>query len=438
MTNFAFQARDESGQKISGTREALDQKAALETLREDGFFVTKLQATRESNGAHHEVPRVETSNHAIENNAPSTASPGIVPPRSSTSVPVAPTNVLEPAARQPFKQANSKQVALYFRQMHAMLHAGTSLAQALALLSQHAPNKSLQHASREMGARAATGTAWSETMRSYPGIFSELMIGMISAGERGGFLDRMCERLAEYGERDYEIQQTIKRETWYPKLLAISSIFIPSVVPLVLQGFNAWLKMVLPPVIVISVLFIGWKMIKFLAPSFLHHGPLAYWVDWLKLLVPIAGKTVRALATAKFCRAFGALSSAGMGIGPTIELSARACGNEAIAEKARRVIPMVESGATMTDALASTRVFPPIAIQMLSVGEMSGNIEEQLEKVADFQEQDAETTVKQAVKVFGILVFLAIAAYIGSQVISFYGGYINEMSDIMDTADNAK
>lgn len=244
--------------------------------------------------------------------------------------------------------------------------------------------------------------------------------------------------MAEYSERDYEIQQTIKRETWYPKLLVFCSIFIPSMVPLVLQGFDAWLKTVLPPLIVIGMLFGLWKLIKWLAPALLHEGPLAYWIDWLKLLVPIAGKTVRSLATAKFCRAFGALSSAGMGVGPTIELAARACGNAAIAEKARRVIPQAESGQTMTEALRSTGVFPPVALQMLHVGEASGNIEEQLEKVAEFQEQDAETTIKQAVKVFGILVFLAIALYIGSMVVSFYGGYIHEMTDIMDTADRAR
>jgi type II secretory pathway component PulF len=437
MTNFAFQARDRSGQQVSGTREADDQRAALEALREDGLFVTKLQATRETVRAEApraeapraEASRLETASHAPENGVPSTPAP---------RTPAAPTQTTAPATTQPFLQANAKQLALYFRQMHAMLHAGTGLAQALALMGEHAPSRGLQRASAEMSRRAATGTPWSETMPSYPGLFSELMIGMISAGERGGFLDRMCLRLAEYSERDYDIQQTIKRETWYPKLLVFCSIFIPSVVPLVLQGFDAWLKVVLPPLIVIGVLFAGWKLIKLLAPSLFHEGPLAYWIDWLKLLVPVAGKTVRSLATAKFCRAFGALSSAGMGIGPTIELSARACGNAAIAEKARRVIPQVERGQTMTEALRSTHVFPAIAIQMLHVGETAGNIEEQLEKVAEFQEQDAETTIKQAVKVWGIVVFLAIALYIGSQVVSFYSGYTQELNDIMDATDQAR
>ena len=273
-------------------------------------------------------------------------------------------------------------------------------------------------------------------MRAYPGIFSQLAIGMISAGEMGGFLDRMCLRLSEYAERDYELQQTIKRETWYPKLLVFCSILIPSVVPLVVtkvlgtgNPFLAWLHSVIGPLLIVGIVWGSWKAFNYLAPVTLHKGSPRYIIDQIKLSLPIAGKTVRALSTAKFCRALSALYSAGMGLNRTLNLAADTTGNVVLSENVRRIIPRVESGENLSDCLESTGYFAPVVLQMLRTGEMSGSIDTQLEKVADFLEADAETTVKQSVKVLGIAVFLLIAMYIGMQVIQFWSGYINTLDD---------
>jgi type II secretory pathway component PulF len=303
-------------------------------------------------------------------------------------------------------------------------------------MATNAPNRALQTACAEMNPRVSSGTPFSELMKSYPGLFSPLMTGMMRAGEVGGFLDRMCLRLAEYAERDYEIQQTVKRETWYPKLLLFCSFLIPSIVPAAIawfQGGNAfvaWIRAFIFPAMVMLAVILALRFKNYLAPLFKHFTPLTYFVDQIKLLIPIAGKTTRGLATAKFCRALGALQAAGMGVQQTINLSADACGNAVIAETSRKTIPLLESGATMTDALASTRQFPGVAIQMLRTGEATGNFDEQLDKVADFLEADAETTIKQSVVVLGIVIFLVMAVYIAitviSQYVNIYGGLIDD------------
>jgi len=156
---------------------------------------------------------------------------------------------------------------------------------------------------------------------------------------------------------------------------------------------------------------------------------MVYIFDQIKLLVPVAGKTARSLATAKFCRSLGALQAAGMGVQQTIHLSADACGNAVIAEKSRQTIRQIEAGVGLTDALASTRQFPGIAIQMLRTGEATGNFDEQLDKVADFLETDAETTIKQSVTLLGIVIFLFMAIYIGIQVVQQYVGTYNNLID---------
>jgi type II secretory pathway component PulF len=294
-------------------------------------------------------------------------------------------------------------------------------------MAENATISSLRHASAEMSARTLRGEEWNRAMTAYPGLFSELMVGMITAGEHGGFLERILLRLAQYSERDYEIQQTVKRETWYPKLILVCSFLIPSVVPLVLGGFGAWFASIKGVLFFALLLFIGWKMLKKVAPGQLSSGPQRVAIDEFKLRFPYAGKFVRALAAAKFCRALGALQGAGMGLHKTIDLASAACGNEAMARQTRRIIHRLDNGESLTSALKSTGQFPPLALQMLATGEASGSIETQLDKVADFLEADAETAIKQSVQVLGVVVFLLVAIRVGMQVISGYTGYFDNI-----------
>ena len=461
MPTFAYQARDKEGQRVNGMREAPDRDAVLEILRGEGLFVTKLAPVGEfksvasantagltpsSNREALSGPRLEEGVSSAVREMPSRemptpetampqypAAPLVSSPRAQAEVPQTPEGLGKPlpaptpTSTQMLLTADAKQLSLYFRQMHAMIHAGSSVAHALNLMAQNAPNAALRRASQEMSTRTQRGEEWNRAMTAYPGLFSELMVGMIAAGEGGGFLERILLRLAEYSERDYEIQQTVKRETWYPKLLLACSFLIPSVVPLVLYGFGAWLNSIKGVLLAALLLFIGWMALKKLAPGTLSRGPQRAAIDEFKLRFPYAGKFVRSLAAAKFCRALGALQGAGMGLHRTINLASDACGNEAMARQTRKIIHRLDQGESLTTALTASGQFPPLALQMLATGEASGSIEAQLDKVADFLEADAETAIKKSVQVLGVVVFLLVAFYIGMQIIGFYSGYIGNI-----------
>ena len=462
MPTFAYHARNSAGERVSGTSEAPDQRAALEALRELGLFVTQLvpagrNATRNASSAAKSAPlqvqtpeikaqtvqspaeqsrEIVTSTEALATAAARETVPAAMQTGTGVAAPSPSTPLLAPAQveKRLWLYANAKELSLFYRQMNAMLHAGTSLWHALRTLSEHASNKALRQASQEMAAQIEAGSTWSQTMRAYPGLFSELAIGMVQAGESGGFLDRMCLKLSEYCERDYELQQTIKRETWYPKLLVFCAVLIPSVVPVVIAGvaggnmLSAWFSSGAPfALLIIGMVWFGWKAAQRATPAVVHSNSVRLWIDSLKLYLPIIGKTSRALATVKFSRALGALYSAGVGPHKAVKMAADACGNMAIAQKAHRITFDLENGAGLTDSLAKTGQFPGVALQMMRTGEESGNLDGQLEKVADFLEADAETTIKQSVKVLGIVVFLLIAMYIGAMVMKFYVGYFNSV-----------
>lgn len=324
------------------------------------------------------------------------------------------------------------QLSLYFRQAHALLHAGSSISHALAVAARHDASPALRRVSEEMSRATASGTPWSETMRGYPGLFSELAVGMVAAGESSGRVDEACQRLASYAERDYHLQQTIKRETWYPKLLVVCSLFIPSVVPLVIAGPGAWWASVQPSILTIAGIAIAWRALKWASPLTSQAQSVARVVDTVKMKLPVAGKVSRGFASAKFCRALGATMGAGVPVNRAMSLAASACDNLVLADAAERARRQVLEGDTLTGALSATRQFPPVAMQMLATGEASGQTEEQLERVAEFLEGDAETAVKQAVKLLGVLVLLIVAWRIGTQVIGFYAGaYTSGLDSLM-------
>ncbi|RYG75133.1 type II secretion system F family protein [bacterium] len=471
MQTWVYEARDRAGKVVQGAHQAPDRRSALEFLREQGLFLTRLEAkkggsappsrstaakpvtaksTAPSSVAARpaEVPTVSPGMNAANAVSPIHDNPGFekkpvttVPPpqtrlHSSSVSPnfQHPGMATTPIPPQPLLQASSKDLSIFFRQTGSMLHAGTTIGAAMNSMSDNAPSKGLRQAAAQIERRAMSGEPMSESMRAFPGLFTPLQIGLVNAGERGGFLDSSFERLAVYSERDYDLQQMIKKETWYPKLLILASILIPGAVPLVLAivkgGENplvAWLKSVGPPLIILGLAYAIFRAANYASPYAAHQNALKLTLDRLKLYVPVMGKVVRGLATAKFCRALGALTAAGVVPGESMRLASSACGNAAIALSTMESIPKLENGEPLTKTLAETGHFPKMVIQMLKVGEDSGNIDGQLNKAADFLESDSEVAIKQAIQVMGILVFLLIAIRIGMQVGAFWTGYFDSV-----------
>ena len=341
-----------------------------------------------------------------------------------------------PLPKQPYLRANNQDLSNFFRQLASLINAGTGIGAALQTLAEHGGGKGLRTAANQMSQRAMTGEPFSESMKAYPGLFTPLMIGITAAGERGGFLEASFNRLADYSERDYKLDQTIKQETWYPKTILFFSFAIGGFPTLFLRGLGPFLREVWAPYFIMALLVLGWKGWKFVKPALISGAvePLrvgstspAKIYDEIKLVLPIAGKTARALSSAKFCRALAALYSAGVAPGEAVRLGAQACGNRVVADRALKTIPDLQNGRPLTECMKETRVFNPLALQMMRVGEESGDLDSQLDKAADFLEGNAETTIKQAVPIIGILLFLCVALYVLLKMIGFYTGYFDSM-----------
>ena len=477
MATWIYEARTVDGRIVRGTRDAADRSSALETLRAEGLFINRLEARTArpqsavplrprapiNNAAHGggvavapvemaatptEPPRVAATGVPVNGGKPLRPAPRF-DPVTAPPVPVAPATITPPGVarpmgqsvsaplvRQPYLRASNQDLSNFFRQLAALIHAGTGIGAALNALAEHGGGKGLRTASAQMGARAMTGEPFSQSMKSYPGLFTPLMIGIVSAGERGGFLEASFTRLADYSERDYKLDQSIKQETWYPKTVFFFSFAISALPTLVLAGFLPFLRQVFPPYAIIALLILAWRGWKFVKPALISGAiePLqigsispAKVYDEIKLVLPIAGKTSRALASAKFCRALAALYSAGVAPGEAVRLGAQACGNRVVADRALKTIPDLQNGRPLTECMKETRVFNPLALQMMRVGEESGDLDSQLDKAADFLESNAETTIKQAVPILGILIFLCVAAYVLVQLVSFYTSYFDNI-----------
>ncbi len=431
MAHFRYEGFDQLGKAKRGVVEAGDQSSALLGIRSQGVNPTRVEPI--SAPLPKPRPRMETP-------LPTAPEPAFTPrpqavPGTSASLPNFGTSASPPIPRQPLLRSSSKEMALWFRNMASLVNAGTGIGAGLQSMATAAPTKALRTASKQMAERVMTGAQLSELMPSYPGLFSPLHAGIAAAGERGGFLVASFERLANYCERDYELQTMVKRETWYPKLVAACAVILnpAALVALIMSGPALWLSMQLGTFVKIAIFAAIYYALIVAKPFIPLDNPIKAAWDRVRLYVPLVGKVVRGLGTAKWCRAYAALYSAGVGPGEAMRLSAQGCGNLAIGRDTLAQAAKVEHGLPLTEALRATHLFPPLALQMLQIGEQSGDLDTSLDKAADFLEADAETAIKQCIPVIGILMFLFVAFFLVlPQLMEGYSNYGHSYDNIAD------
>lgn len=315
----------------------------------------------------------------------------------------------------------------FFRQMSSMLDAGIAPSQTLATLSTQTQDARLRGVIVELKNAVDAGRPISPELRAYPDVFSPLMISMVQAGEEGGFLAEQCRRLSEYIQRDIALRNMISRETLYPKIIVVSSIILILVTNWIIESVgqpgaqklwspltqpSTWL--IIAPVAII--LFVYFRIVK------KNEQAKRQW-DSFVLKVPYIGKLVHGFAMAKFGRSFGALYSSGVAMPRSLQLSADACGNEYLRAQIYPAARDLESGVGITDSLERTRAFSPIVLDMTRTGETTGNVDEMLNKMAEYYEEEGATKARQAAVVVGVIAFIIVAVYIGLIVIKFYQEY---------------
>lgn len=322
----------------------------------------------------------------------------------------------------------------FFRQLSTMLNAGVGMVAALDSLERQTRFPKLKKVIRELREFALGGKPLSLGMERYPEVFSKLMISVVRAGEQGGFLEGSLRQLANYLEKEIELRNLIRRVTAYPKILTFFAI-------LVVLGANTIMNMITGGSIFSSpVLTVGFwiVVIPILVGIFLflriglQNRQVRYAWDLVLLCIPFIGGTVRRLAMAKFGSAFGLLYSSGVPIHMVVPLAADACGNEFIKRQVAPAQISLMEGRGVARSFEETKVFPPTVIEMVRTGEQTGSMDQMLLKVSEYYEDEGRTRSVQAGHALGVFVFLVVALWIGSMILSAYSGYIGNIQQQME------
>ena len=327
-------------------------------------------------------------------------------------------------------------IAIFTRQFSVMIDAGLPLVQCLEILGSQQDNKTFKRAVLQIRQDVETGNTLADSMKKHPKIFNDLYTNMVAAGEAGGILDTILQRLATYIEKSVKLNSQVKSAMIYPvAVISIAVIVVAvilwKVIPVfasLFAGLGAELPM--PTVVVIALSnFIAdfWWLIGIVIVGgtiFIRRYHATYRgrrvLDGLLLKAPILGMLLRKIAVARFCRTLATLTSSGVPILDGLQITAKTAGNAIIEDSIMSVRKSVEEGKTISEPLAETEVFPSMVVQMIAVGEQTGALDSMLSKIADFYEDEVDTAVAGMMKLLEPVLIAFLGVAIGGIVIAMY------------------
>jgi type IV pilus assembly protein PilC len=332
---------------------------------------------------------------------------------------------------------DEKELAIFTRQFSVMIDAGLPLVQCLEILAGQQENKSFQKILNGVRASVEGGTTLSAAMKQHEKVFDPLYYNMVEAGETGGILDTILQRLSTYIEKNVKLKRAVKSAMIYPvSVLSIAAgviiLLLWKVVPIFVTLFNGLdTTLPLPTRIVIGlsnfvgsiygliilVFFVG----VIFAMKFWYgtpQGRLA--IDTVLLKVPVVGNVLRKIAVARFTRTLGTLISSGVPILEGLDITARTSGNAVVERAIAATRKAVEAGRSLVDPLKETDVFPGMVTQMIGVGEQTGAMDAMLQKIADFYEDEVDAAVKDMLTAIEPIMIVVLGTIVGGVVISMY------------------
>lgn len=334
------------------------------------------------------------------------------------------------------KSVGLKDLAVMSRQMATMVGAGLSLLQTLNILAEQTSNKKLAGVLAAVRNDVETGVSLSDAVYRHQEVFPPLMISLIRAGETGGFLDKSLEAVADNFEKEAKLRDTIKSALTYPVIVFIISvlavigmlIFIVPVFKKMFEDIGSSLP--LPTQVLVTV-----------SENMIWIGPLlaiglvtfAVWwgrnrnkdnvrkvIDPIKLKLPVFGKLNQKIAMARVTRNLATMIASGVPILRALSIVGDASGNWVVAEALRNVSDSVRRGQSIARPLANEKVFPTMVVQMIAVGEDSGALEQMLHKIADFYDNEVQSTTEQLTALIEPLVIAFLGIVIGGMVVALY------------------
>jgi type IV pilus assembly protein PilC len=327
-------------------------------------------------------------------------------------------------------------VAIFTRQFSVMIDAGLPLVQCLEILGSQQESKNFKRALIQIRQDVESGSSLADAMRKHPKVFNDLYTNMVAAGEAGGILDTILQRLATYIEKAVKLNSQVKSAMIYPvAVISIACIVVAiilwKVIPVfaaLFKGLGAELPMPTRVVIALSnfIADFWWLVTGIVVVSVIavrrYHGTYngRRVLDGIMLKIPIFGMLLRKIAVARFCRTLATLTSSGVPILDGLQITARTSGNAIVEDSIMAVRKSVEEGKTISEPLADTDVFPSMVVQMIAVGEQTGALDTMLSKIADFYEDEVDTAVAGLMKLLEPVLIAFLGVAIGGIVIAMY------------------
>lgn len=392
MSMFRYAAKDAAGRPVNGMTEAVDQRTLVELLRKQQLIVISVK----------EEKRKERKSLLARFGG----------------------------------KIKLGELVLFSRQLATMIDSGIPLVQALEILTEQIENKGFRAIIAEVKKDVATGTTFCDALAKHPRAFTPLFVNMVKAGEQSGALDDIMERLAGYLEKTDSLVRKVRSAMIYPIVVslmavAITLVLMLKVVPVfknIFADFGGTLP--LPTLILVSIsdflidnfllfaiiLFVGFTVLG----RFLRTKKGIWMFDHFKLNMPVFGIIMRKVAVSKFSRTLSTLVKSGVPILSALEIVGKTAGNVVIESAVDKVKASIREGENISGPLMKTRVFPPLVVRMIAVGEQTGELEKMLTKIADFYDDQVDAAVSGITSLIEPLIIAFLGIVIGGIVICMF------------------
>jgi type IV pilus assembly protein PilC len=391
MANFTYQARDTSGKPKGGDIEAEDQQAAASMLMDRGLMVISIRASAGGSKA---------------------------------------------GRKRRQGKVKSQDLVVFTRQLATMMDAGLPLVQTLTALEEQTDNPIFKPVLRMVTTKVEQGQSFSQALAEHPKVFTKLYVSMVEAGETGGLLAEILDRLASYLESTARLKKKVKSAMSYPVIvcfiaLSIALFLIVKVIPIfagIYKDFGAALPTPTQILIdisdfirayfVLAIGAMGGMIFGFMKFKQTKRG-MAIW-DRAKLRMPVFGKLVHKIAISRFARTFAALLRSGVPILETLRIVGQSAGNTVVERAVEKTAASIERGDNLAVALGQHPIFPPMLVRMVSAGEQTGKVDVMLEKISDFYDEEIEATLSGLTSLIEPLLIVFLGVVVGSIVICMF------------------
>lgn len=333
-------------------------------------------------------------------------------------------------------KVTGRDIVIFTRQLSTMIDAGLPLVQSLEILSNQQENVTLKAILREIKADVESGMTFADAMKKHPKAFDTLFCNMIDAGEIGGILDTILSRLAEFMEKSMILKKKVKGAFTYPVIcLAISVVILGVILIFVVPTFESMFAdfgsaLPVPTQIVVGmsnfvktkiIYMIGIAMVfSFLFKKYNSTDKGEQNVDALSLKLPVFGELIMKVAVAKFTRTLSTMLESGVPILEALTVVAKTAGNRVIETAVFRISDSISEGRTIAEPLEETGIFPPMVVQMISVGEATGALDAMLSKIADFYDEEVDQAVENMTAMIEPFMMVFLGGMIGGLVVAMY------------------